>query len=190
MTINLIPIIILAIFYIFFFYRNISLKLKLKKKVKANNLIVNLSIVFSGLALLATIFHLLAGKWQVYLGVFFQSRLVFIIGTVLILIGVIFSIIASISLSTSWRVGIPANEKTTLIRSGIYQISRNPYFSSFILVFLGKFLIAPNAVVLLSIIVGGICFHLMILKEEKYLETMHGIEYLNYKKKVGRYFSL
>lgn len=46
-------------------------------------------------------------------------------------------ILAMITMQDSWRAGIPSQDKTRLVTSGIYRISRNPAFLGFDLVYLG-----------------------------------------------------
>jgi len=187
--INLIPIGFLLIFYAFFFARNIILTRKLKKSIKEKNMLVNLSIIFSALSFIGVIIHLTMNEVSKYAIIRMSNQALFIAGSALILLGVILSILASSSLKNSWRVGIPSTEeKTELIKTGMYKFSRNPYFTSFFVVFIGKFLVAPNILVLVSIIGASTCFHLMVLKEEKYLSSLHGEDYAEYKKSVGRYF--
>lgn len=40
----------------------------------------------------------------------------------------------------SWRAGIAENDKTEIVTSGIYQISRNPAFLGFDCVYIGLML--------------------------------------------------
>ena len=58
-----------------------------------------------------------------------------VIGVVIGVIAVIFFATATITMKSSWRVGIP-EEKTALITNGIYKWSRNPAFVGFDLLYL------------------------------------------------------
>lgn len=87
----------------------------------------------------------------------------------------------------SWRVGIKEDDKTELINSGIFRITRNPYFLSYIILFLAYILLVANVLIIISSLISFISIHKMIMKEEKYLEALHGQEYLDYKKSVPRY---
>jgi protein-S-isoprenylcysteine O-methyltransferase Ste14 len=88
----------------------------------------------------------------------------------------------------SWRVGIKEDDKTDLIIGGIFKITRNPYFLSYIFLFLAYILLVANILVIISSLLAFISIHKMIMKEEEYLEALHGEKYLDYKNNVPRYF--
>ncbi len=79
------------------------------------------------------------------------------------------------------------NEKTELITGGIYKFSRNPYFLSYDLVLIGMVFCLLSPFLILSVLITIVLFHMMILKEESYLENKHQEQYRKYKKEVGRY---
>ncbi|MCU0415033.1 MAG: isoprenylcysteine carboxylmethyltransferase family protein [Ignavibacteriaceae bacterium] len=77
---------------------------------------------------------------------------------------------------------------TTLVTTGIYKISRNPAYLSLVLFYIGlSFLI--NSVWILILVMAAIYSvqKFCIEREEKYLESKFGSQYLNYKKKVRRW---
>lgn len=113
-----------------------------------------------------------------------------IIGFAFVTIGFFLGISSLISMKNSWRIGIRYEQKTALVTSGVYRISRNPYFFSYDLLILGYIFIFPSLVLVVLYVPLVIVFHKMILEEEKYLETVHGEVYLNYKRRVNRYLSL
>ncbi len=109
-------------------------------------------------------------------------------GYVLITVGFILGIWALAAMKNSWRVGIKYDQKTPLVTTGIYAISRNPYFLSYGILILGFLLIFPS-LLLAGLYMGlVITFHRMILEEEQYLESVHGDAYRQYRASVGRYF--
>lgn len=87
----------------------------------------------------------------------------------------------------SWRAGIPESDKTKLVVSGIYSVSRNPAFLGFDMMYLGVAMIYLNIPVVLFSLFAQIMLHLQILQEEKYMTASFGSEYVNYKQKVLRY---
>lgn len=87
----------------------------------------------------------------------------------------------------SWRAGIPDNDKTTIITGGIYGFSRNPAFLGFDLVYIGVLIMFFNWTLLIFTLFAILMLHLQILQEERYLPTVFGQEYLEYKRKVRRY---
>lgn len=93
---------------------------------------------------------------------------------------------ATITMKTSWRVGIP-QEKTTLITSGIYRISRNPAFVGFDLLYASLCLLLPNLLLILSSLWAAGMLHLQIIQEERHLTRVFGEAYETYKKHTRRY---
>lgn len=92
------------------------------------------------------------------------------------------------TMRNSWRAGVSKTDKTELVTSGIYQISRNPAFVGFDLVYLGILLMFFNWTLLVVSIFAAFMLHLQIIYvEEDFLITVFGKDYLNYSKKVKRY---
>jgi protein-S-isoprenylcysteine O-methyltransferase Ste14 len=109
-------------------------------------------------------------------------------GITLASLGIIILIISMATLHDSWRGGIDYNQKTQLVTTGIYKYSRNPGFIGIDLFSIGIALLFSN---LLNVIFSAILIlvlQLQILEEEKYLSTVFGEEYLNYRNKTSRYF--
>ncbi len=79
-------------------------------------------------------------------------------------------------------------EKTELVTGGIYQISRNPAFLGFDLVYIGMVMMFFNWGLLVTSIFAVVMLHLQIVNvEEDFLMEVFGEEYLEYKEKVCRY---
>lgn len=98
-------------------------------------------------------------------------------------------IIAMITMKDNWRAGVDATQKTTMVKSGIYKVSRNPAFLGFDLFYIGITLAFSNPLQAVYLILCIIMFHLQILEEEKFLKSVFGQEYINYKNSTGRYFT-
>ncbi len=178
---------LILLFYIFFFIRAYTLSKSLGKNIKAKNTMLNISIIFSGISSFILLAFLLFPQIEGSLIIFYSSSAFTIIGSILISIGLITSSIASLSLKKSWRIGIDESQKTELITSGIYKLSRNPYFLSYDLVLVVTIFCLLSPFLIVPVIITITLFHLMILKEEKYLEKHHTDNYRKYKKEVRRY---
>jgi protein-S-isoprenylcysteine O-methyltransferase Ste14 len=178
---------VLSTFYFFFFIRAFVLSKSLGKSIKGKNPIVNFSILSSGVSSLIFIAYLIYPEIENYFYIIFSSIILKIIGSIIIISGILLSVLSSISLKKSWRIGVDENEKTELISSGIYRISRNPYFLSFDLVLIGMVLYFLAPVLIITVLATVILFHVIILNEEKYLEKTHGNNYKKYKERVRRY---
>ena len=92
-----------------------------------------------------------------------------------------------IGLKDSWRVGVLEDQQTDLIEGGIYSFSRNPYFLSYLIMFVAYTVLLQNIILLILSLVGFAMIHLMVLKEEKHLTALHGEKYRQYQKRVPRY---
>ena len=111
-----------------------------------------------------------------------------IIGIAIGGIGTIVFIVSVITMRDSWRAGVSKTDKTELVTAGIYQISRNPAFLGFDLVYVGILFIFFNWILLIVSVLALIIFHLQIIfVEEPFLIETFGEKYLAYKKKVCRY---
>lgn len=94
---------------------------------------------------------------------------------------------AYLSMGLITNIGLPAG-KHELRTGGIYKISRNPMYGSFIFLNTATFLFLPSILLLAVMIYGMVVHHFIILGEEKYLEGEFGDEYRKYKASVPRYF--
>ena len=84
------------------------------------------------------------------------------------------------------NIGLPAG-KHELRTTGIYKMSRNPMYSSFIFMNTATFLFLPSLLLLIIMVYGMIVHHFIILGEEKYLENEFGDKFRAYKARVPRY---
>ena len=94
---------------------------------------------------------------------------------------------AYLSMGLVTHIGLPSG-KHELRTSGIYKISRNPMYASFVFLNAATFLFLPSILLLVIMLYGMIVHHFIILGEEKYLESAFGEEYRKYKARVPRYF--
>ncbi len=109
-------------------------------------------------------------------------------GVVLGVAGDAFFLAAVLAMGNSWRAGVAAGEHRKFVSRGVFQISRNPAFLGFDLVYVGVLLMFFNRFLLLFTLFPIVMLHLQILQEEKYLAGEFGAEYRAYRKKVCRYF--
>lgn len=122
------------------------------------------------------------------LPVFIENDLIRQVGILISTLGVIVFIVAMITMSDSWRAGVDNKQKTKIITTGMYKYSRNPAFVGFDLFYIGTALEFSNIFNIIFTCASVLMLHLQILEEEKFLPSAFGTEYLDYKKKTGRYF--
>lgn len=108
-------------------------------------------------------------------------------GIILGIAGDLIFLIAVLTMKNSWRAGIPDKDKTEFVSGGIYRYSRNPAFLGFDMMYTGILLMYFNWLLLAFTIWVIVMLHLQILQEEKYLPTVFGEKYLEYKKHTCRY---
>ena len=96
-------------------------------------------------------------------------------------------LLSVLCMKDSWRAGIPAEDKTELVTTGIYRFSRNPAFLGFDLMYIGVLLLYGNLLTLGFSVFAIVMLHLQILQEERNLANTFGADYEKYKKQVFRY---
>lgn len=128
------------------------------------------------------------GVVSIFLGTSRGSIPFRITGAAVSIVGTGIFITSVLTMRDSWRAGVSVNDKTELITSGIYQISRNPAFLGFDLLYIGILLMFFNWVLCVVSAFAILMYHLQIVNvEEEFLLAAFGDEYLKYKKKVCRY---
>lgn len=111
-----------------------------------------------------------------------------ITGVIVTALGVLAFITSVVQMKDNWRAGVQREEKTNLVTTGIYYISRNPAFLGFDLMYIGILLSFFNWYLFFATAFALLFFHLQIVNvEEEFLIEAFGEEYLEYKKKVCRY---
>ena len=111
-----------------------------------------------------------------------------VVGCVITTIGVLIFVISVVQMKDNWRAGVQREDKTDLVTTGIYSISRNPAFLGFDLMYIGILCTFFNWFLCFATSIVLVFFHLQIVNvEEDFLLEAFGQEYIGYKKKVCRY---
>ena len=182
--------IVLAIYFLGFIIKNILTARRTMQSIKGKSIKVNLLIFNSTLLYIMAYVCVLLNPGYLIRVFILDISAIKIIGLILISIAFVVGIMTLIAMKDSWRVGIRPEQRTELIVNGVFRFSRNPYFLSYDLIFLGIFLVFPTFIYLIFYITFITIVHLMILDEEKHLTEQHGDLYLIYKNSVHRYFTL
>lgn len=192
MIFRLLSFILITIFYIAYFAKQILLHRKgivvnqMARGVKPNRTAVIETFLLTFTYLTAAI---------QYASIFLSKQMMVIeflniirwIGILMIACGVLFFILAITVMRDSWRAGVDQTQNTSIVTTGIYKISRNPAFVGFDLLYIGTALAMPNIFIIVAAIISIALMHLQVLEEEKYLPSVFGEEYLQYKEKTRRY---
>ena len=103
------------------------------------------------------------------------------------MLGDLIFLLSVLCMKDSWRAGIPDQDHTELITSGIYRFSRNPAFLGFDLMYIGMMLMYCNLLIVPLTVFAIVMLHLQILQEERYLDETFGEAYREYKRHTFRY---
>ena len=109
-------------------------------------------------------------------------------GVVITMFGVLAFIVSVTQMKENWRAGVQKEEKTSLVTTGIYSISRNPAFLGFDLMYIGILFSFFNwFLCLYHRFCSGILSFADSQCRGRFLIEAFGNEYLQYKSKVCRY---
>lgn len=109
------------------------------------------------------------------------------IGVGFMLTGFLVALVSNMTMQDSWRSGIDAIGKPTLITEGFYAVSRNPGYIGVALAQFGFFFAIPNAFSLICLVAGLVALRLQIKFEESFLWEAYGLEYREYTQRVPRF---
>ncbi len=116
-----------------------------------------------------------------------QNRYAEFFGGFILFSGLAIELAALLQLGTSLRFYLP-DQETALITTGIYAVSRNPFYLGLYATFFGMFFLLPSIVYGLGFMFFVVNNHFRILLEEQFLKERFGKEYEEYCRKTGRYF--
>lgn len=109
-------------------------------------------------------------------------------GALAAVLGTAVFIVSAATMEDSWRAGVSKTEKTALVTRGVYQISRNPAFLGFDLLYIGVGVMFFNWMLFVLSVFAAVMLHTQIVKvEEPFLAETFGERYLAYRKRVCRY---
>jgi len=142
------------------------------------------------------LFELVKTAFQISFSVLPESYTNFFAEPVFLKFTGIFNITAALVLMTlallhfknSLRFGLDKKNNGLLITAGIFSVTRNPFFLSLDLYFLGIALLLPNLFFIGFSVLVMVSIHFFILKEENFMMKVYGAKYEKYRQQVGRYF--
>ncbi|GFZ30319.1 hypothetical protein CSC2_08450 [Clostridium zeae] len=191
-TENIIGLIILITFYVSYFTKaflqsrnGIKTDRMGKGSKPKKTLIIEICLKIS--TILIALIQLISIIFIKKLPLILESNTIRYIGFFIALLGVIIFITAMATMRDSWRAGVDNTQKTKLVKAGIYKYSRNPAFVGFYLLYIGISLSFSNVINILFTCATILIFHFQILEEEKFLPTIFGQDYLDYKNSTCRY---
>jgi protein-S-isoprenylcysteine O-methyltransferase Ste14 len=119
---------------------------------------------------------------------FVRGAFRWILGAIFLVAGLALNIGGFVTQKRAGTDPIPFNPSTRIVSHGPYRFSRNPMYIGFALVTLGIAVLVDCVWTLLAVPIGLVLIdHLVITREERYLERKFGEEYLSYKHRVRRW---
>jgi len=120
----------------------------------------------------------------------FHSTLIIVLGTLILLTGIVFRIWASFIFFQNELKVLSVKPQSKFIRKGPYKISRNPLYIGIICIVLGiAFIIgSPSSVVASILLIIFWNFYTRLVDEKRMLQSF-GEDYRQYEKEVPRWFS-
>lgn len=185
---QIIGLIILFVFYLCYFMKMFQQR---KQGIQTNHMGKGKQGIEKKIEIMmktATILTFIVEIISIYFNTTMFPRSIRMVGILLGMMGDIIFIISVLTMKESWRAGVSYEEKTDLITDGIYQISRNPAFLGFDLVYTGMCFMFLNPVLVVISLLAIIMFHLQIkYVEEPFLKQEFKEQYLQYYQQVNRY---
>ena len=108
-------------------------------------------------------------------------------GMALMTVALVVMVIAQGQMGESWRIGVDHENTTAFVQRGLFRYSRNPIFLGVVLSVVGYFLLLPNAVTLVIMMLDLALIQVQIRVEEQHLKARHGEEYERYCRAVRRW---
>ena len=188
MSIKVITLILMAVFYICYFAKMISQK---KQGIDTDQLGKDKEGFIKFIEIALKLFTYVTPAVQVLSIMISGNReLTFLnaLGIATVALGVSAFILSVMQMKDNWRAGVQKKDNTELVTDGIYSISRNPAFLGFDLMYIGILISFFNWYLCAFTAIALLLFHLQIVNvEEDFLVERFGDEYLTYRKKVCRY---
>lgn len=108
-------------------------------------------------------------------------------GTGLLILSLLWTVVAQAQMGESWRIGIDHEHQTALVMMGVFGFSRNPIFLGMTITLVGLFVVIPNTLTALTLLMGVVLIQIQVRLEEEFLVKTHGEEYCQYRRQVRRW---
>ena len=188
MAVKIVALVLMAIFYLCYFAKMISQR---KQGIKTDQLGKGKEGFVKFIEVTLKITTYLLPVIQIISIVFYSGALYIVLqltGVVLTTLGVLAFILSVAQMKDNWRAGVQREDKTKLVTTGIYSISRNPAFLGFDMMYIGILCAFFNWYLFGATVLAVCLFHLQIVNvEEDFLVETFGCDYLEYKRIVYRY---
>lgn len=119
---------------------------------------------------------------------FVRGPVVFAVGCIVYLAGVVLTIWSQETMGRAWRMGVDPSERTQLVTKGPFGSVRNPIYTGMTAAVLGIVAIVLNSAAVVASIILLVALQLQTRwVEEPHLVQTHGQSYLAYADRTGRF---
>lgn len=110
-------------------------------------------------------------------------------GLVLALVGALLTFLAQSGMGTSWRIGVRESDRSDLVTTGLFALVRNPIFTGMLTFAAAVVALWPNALSVAAALSLLVAVELQVrFVEEPFLRSQHGPRYVDWARRVGRFF--
>jgi protein-S-isoprenylcysteine O-methyltransferase Ste14 len=109
---------------------------------------------------------------------------VFVAGTALVAIGLLFCVWARVHLGTNWSASVTVKQGHELVRSGPYRVVRHPIYTGLLLALLGTAIARGDAQGFVAVAIATVAFSHKLRIEERWMQETFGDAYARYRAEV------
>lgn len=113
-----------------------------------------------------------------------------LIALIFLITGTVVLFLSTFKLNKDLVFGLSSSENHRLQTTGIYSVSRHPFYLGFLFILFSSCLFNPHYINILAFIGAWIIHHFIMIREEQFLSSQYVEEYMQYKKRVNRYITL
>ncbi len=116
-----------------------------------------------------------------------QEPALVLMGLILLMASLFWILAAQAQMGNAWRIGIDTDTQIDFVQRGLFRLSRNPVFLGMRFTLLGFFLVLPNMITLVILILGDVLLQIQVRLEEEHLAHVHGESYQRYCRQTRRW---
>jgi protein-S-isoprenylcysteine O-methyltransferase Ste14 len=132
-------------------------------------------------------FLLMSGLKISVQGIFEPFLLVKIIAIALLITGIGSLLLSTLQLNKDLIFGLSSTSNHCLQTTGVYSLSRHPFYIGFIFILLSSSLLNPHWLNIVAFAGAWIIHHFIMIAEERFLVSKYGETYNAYSLQVKRY---
>lgn len=155
----------------------------------AHDLVGKVFAVLVGLSIANTVIYVASPAIYAYLLPlrWLETMELQITGLVAAWLSMAWTVLAQHQMGTDWRIGIDRCHPTTLVRAGLFRLSRHPIYLGVAATSASLFLAIPNLVSLGTLVGTAISVAIQARLEEEHMQQVHGTAYDAFAGKTRRW---